>query len=113
MAFSVGGCGQAKKAHSNPAKLPARHVVAPDQTPCSVLRTRAASNRLAGKLVDRVVAPDHQSQRKTIGIIGESLWATCMQPTLPGVHDVATYRPVRAVLRAIQRDFDEQAITGG
>jgi predicted small lipoprotein YifL len=113
LALSLSGCGQAKKPLAHPANPSARHVLAPDQTSCSALRTRAASDRLAGKLVDRAVAPYHQSQRQTIGIIGESLWATCRQPTLPGVRDVATYRPVRAVLKAIQRDFDEQAITGG
>jgi hypothetical protein len=47
-------------------------------------KTKAASRRLARQLVDRVVAPDGQSERKTIGTISESLFATCKQPRLPG-----------------------------
>jgi hypothetical protein len=80
---------------------------------CSDLATKAAAHRVARKLVDRVVAPDGQSERQTIGIIGESLYATCRQPRLPGVADVKAYRPVKAVLAAVQRDFDEEEIAGG
>jgi len=67
---------------------------------------------LARKLVDRVVAPEHQSERETIGIIGESLYATCRQPRLPGAPRIGDYRPVKPVLAAIQRDFDEEEISG-
>ena len=88
-------------------------AIRPDETPCSALKTRAATHALARKLVDRVVAPEHQGERETIGIIGESLYATCKQPQLPGVKNMKTYQPVKPVLAAIQRDFDEQEITGG
>lgn len=88
-------------------------AIRPDETPCRALQTRAASHALARKLVDRVVAPEHQSERETIGIIGESLYATCRQPRLPGVRDIKAYRPVKPVLAAIQRDFDEEEINGG
>ena len=84
-----------------------------EDTRCGTLGTKAATQRLARRLVDRVVAPDGQSERKTIGTISESLFATCRQPHLPGVKRAADYRPVRSVLAAIQRDFDEEAINGG
>jgi hypothetical protein len=87
--------------------------VKPDAVPCADLRTRTAAHRLARKLVDRVVAPEHQRERETIGIIGESLYATCRQPRLAGVKNMAAYRPVKPVLAAIQRDFDEDEINGG
>ena len=110
LAALLAGCGT-----SEPAAKPAQgaRAVQPDQTPCRALKTRAASHALARNLVDRVVAPDHQSERKTIGIIGESLYATCRQPRLPGVNNIDAYRPVKPVLAAIQRDFDEEEITGG
>ena len=62
--------------------------------------------------MDRVVAPEGQSERETVGIIGESLYATCRQPRLPGVDDVDHYRPVKPVLREVQRDFDQEEIEG-
>lgn len=88
-------------------------TVPPDQVPCVQLKTRQAAHLLARKLVDRVVAPEGQPERQTIGIIGESLYATCRQPRLPGVDDVDDYRAVKPVLREIQRDFDQDEITGG
>lgn len=105
----VGGCAS----NEPPPKRtrPAR-TVSPDATTCGALRTRTASHALARKLVDRVVAPEHQRERETIGIIGESLYATCKQPRLPGVKDMRSYRPVKPVLAAIQRDFDEEEISG-
>jgi hypothetical protein len=74
---------------------------------------RPEAHALARRLVDRVVSPTGQSERETIGIIGESLYATCKQPTLPGVKRAADYRPVKPVLAEIQRDFDEDEIVGG
>lgn len=47
------------------------------------------------------------------GTIANSLEATCRQPKLPGVSNPGDYRPVKPVLEAIQRDFDEEEITGG
>src|SRR5690349_14163570 len=93
----VAGCGTNEKpvrpeAHAKPRS------VKPDDVSCANLRTRPAAHRLARKLVDRVVAPEHQRERETIGIIGESLYATCRQPHLPGVTNMAAYRPVKPVL---------------
>jgi hypothetical protein len=106
----LAGCGGSEP----PSKQThAVKAISPDQTPCRALETRAASHALARKLVDRVVAPEHQRERETIGIIGESLYATCKQPHLPGVKDMKAYRPVKPVLAAVQRDFDEEEITGG
>jgi hypothetical protein len=106
-------CGQTKRVQPDRPQPTTHYAVPADKTPCRALRTRAASHRLARKLVDRVVAPVHQPERQTIGVIGESLFATCKQPKLPGVPDVAKYRPVLPVLKAVQRDFDEEAINGG
>jgi hypothetical protein len=114
VAAAIAGCGGSggDASTTSAAKAPQR-TQKPAETPCAQLRTKAAARRVAVKLVDRVVAPDGQPERQTIGIIAESLWATCRQPRLPGVEDVAKYRPVRPVLNAIQRDFDEEAISGG
>lgn len=95
---------------------PAKHALkaypaGPEQVTCAALKSRAAAHRLARRLVDRVVAPEGQTERETIGIIGESLYATCRQPRLPGVATAAGYRPVKPVLAAIQRDFDEEEIS--
>jgi hypothetical protein len=84
----------------------------PERVPCAQLKTRRAAHGLAAKVVDRVVAPDGQSERRTIGIIGESLYATCRQPKLPGVKKAEDYKPVKPVLREIQRDFDTDEIAG-
>ena len=112
-AIAASGCGSQPAAEPQPAK-PASHApVRPEDARCADLATKPAAHRLARKLVDRVVAPDGQSERQTIGIIGESLYATCRQPRLPGVSNMRNYRPVKSVLEAIQRDFDEQEITGG
>jgi hypothetical protein len=54
-----------------------------------------------------------EAERETIGIIGESLYATCRQPHLPGVERAGDYRPVKPVLAEIQRDFGEEEISGG
>lgn len=108
---TVAACGAAEKPNPRPAVKP--HRVRPEDARCSDLATKAAAHKLARKLVDRVVAPDGQSERETIGIIGESLYATCRQPRLPGVGDVKAYRPVKPVLAAVQRDFDEEEIAGG
>jgi hypothetical protein len=108
----LAGCGgSAPKQPADNAAPP--RPARPDDARCADLTTKAAAHKLARKLVDRVVAPDGQSERETIGIIGESLHATCTQPRLPGVADVQKYRPVKPVLAEIQRDFDEDAITGG
>ena len=106
----LAGCGGSE---SPPKQAHPVRTVSPEQTPCRALKTRAASHALARKLVDRVVAPEQQRERETIGIIGESLYATCRQPHLPGVKDMKAYRPVKPVLAAVQRDFDEEEITGG
>jgi hypothetical protein len=111
-AVTLAACGSSPSKTPAPAAKSPVHVTAGD-TPCADLRTRAAAHDLARRLVDRVVAPDGQSQRHTIGIIGESLYATCKQPRLPGVANMDRYKPVKPVLAAIQRDFDEQEITGG
>ena len=108
----VAGCGTGEKS-TRPEPRAKPRTVKPDDVPCAELRTRTATHRLARKLVDRVVAPEHQKERETIGIIGESLYATCRQPRLPGVKNMAAYRPVKPVLAAIQRDFDEEEISGG
>ena len=79
---------------------------------CAQLRTRQDARRVAQQLVDRVVAPEGQSERETIGIIAESLHVTCRQPRIPGVDDIDHYRPVKPVLREIQRDFDQEEIEG-
>jgi hypothetical protein len=110
--LGLAACGTTEK---KPPVAPAvkSAPLRPDDARCSELATRAAAHRLARKLVDRVVAPEGQSERETIGIIGESLYATCRQPRLPGVEDVRSYRPVKPVLAAVQRDFDEEEINGG
>jgi hypothetical protein len=77
-----------------------------------VIGTRRGARRLAALLVDDVVAPDGQSRRETADVIAGSLHATCSQPKLPGVEDPGDYRPVRPVLEAIQRHFDEDEISG-
>ena len=110
---ALAGCGGGADKAAPPAKPAKSRAAKPDDVRCAQLSTRAAAHRLAQKLVDRVVAPEHQSERETIGIIGESLYATCRQPHLPGVSDVAQYRPVKPVLAVIQRDFDEEEISGG
>lgn len=46
------------------------------------------------------------------GTIANSLKATCSQPKLPGVADPANYKPVKPVLRGIQRDFDAEEMNG-
>ena len=113
VAACAAGCGDdAKPVPSTATKAHARPRP-PDDARCADLRTRASAHRLARKLVDRVVAPPDHSERETIGTIGESLYATCRQPRLPGVKDVGAYRPVKPVLRAVQRDFDEEEIAGG
>lgn len=84
----------------------------PDDVTCGQLRTGREARRLARQLVDRVVAPEGQSGRETIGIIGESLYVTCRQARIPGVDDVDHYRPVKPVLREVQRDFDQEEIEG-
>jgi hypothetical protein len=56
------------------------------------------------------VAPPDHSEREVRGTIANSLEATCSQPKLPGVSDPADYKPVKPVLAAIQRDFDEDEI---
>jgi len=84
----------------------------PDQVRCARLKTRSATRELARQLVDRVVAPEAQSERETIRIIAESLYATCRQPRLPGVGDAGRYKPVKPVLAQVQRDFDEHEIAG-
>jgi hypothetical protein len=109
IAVAAGGCGGGEP--------PAKHALKtgpprPEQVTCAALRSRAAAHGLARRLVDRVVAPEGQSERETIGIIGESLYATCRQPRLPGVPKMADYRPVKPVLAAVQRDFDEEEISG-
>jgi hypothetical protein len=109
IAVAFGGCGGGEP--------PAKHALntrppRPEQVTCAALKSRAAAHALARKLVDRVVAPEGQAERETIGIIGESLYATCRQPRLPGVPRMADYRPVKPVLAAIQRDFDEEEISG-
>jgi hypothetical protein len=58
------------------------------------------------------VAPEDQPERETIGIIGESLYATCRQPRLAGIKNVEDYKPVKPVLAEIQRDFDQDEIAG-
>ncbi|HEX6715136.1 MAG TPA: hypothetical protein VF066_17230 [Thermoleophilaceae bacterium] len=108
-ATAVGACGDEEPAATHAVKARAAR---PGQMTCAALTSRAAAHRLARKLVDRVVAPEGQSERETIGIIGESLYATCRQPRLPGVARMADYRPVKPVLAAIQRDFDEEEIAG-
>jgi hypothetical protein len=110
--LAVGCGGDPKPAPATTAPARARPA-SPDEVRCGELQTRASAHRLARKLVDRVVAPEHQRERETIGIIGESLYATCRQQRLPGVKKAADYRPVKPVLAAIQRDFDEEEITGG
>lgn len=55
----------------------------------------------------RLVAPPDHSEHAVRGTIANSLKATCSQPKLPGVADPGDYRPVKPVLKAIQRDFDE------
>jgi hypothetical protein len=109
IAIAFGGCGGGEP--------PAEHALntrppRPEQVTCAALKSRAAAHAFAPKLVDRVVAPEGQAERETIGIIGESLYATCRQPRLPGVPRMADYRPVKPVLAAIQRDFDEEEISG-
>jgi hypothetical protein len=86
--------------------------VRPDEVTCAQLRTRRAARQVARKLVDRVVAPEGQSERETIGGIGESLYVTCRQPRIPGVKDIDHYRPVEPVLREVQRDFDQEEVEG-
>jgi len=108
------GCGAtaSDSARNRPDQKAGPRALKPDGVPCAELQTRQAAHRLARKLVDRVVAPDRQAERETIGIIGESLYATCRQPSMPGVADMARYRPVKSVLAAVQRDFDEEEIAG-
>lgn len=106
---ALSACGSREPAATHATK--ARRA-SPDQVTCATLKSRAAAHRQARKLVDRVVAPEGQSERETIGIIGESLYATCRQPRLSGVPRMADYRPVKPVLAAIQRDFDEEEIAG-
>lgn len=84
--------------------------VRPAAVTCAQLRTRREARQLARELVDRVVAPEAQSERETIGSIGESLYVTCRQPRIPGVADIDHYRPVKPVLREVQRDFDQEEI---
>ena len=108
---SLAACGASEKRVPQRAVKPQR--TRPEDARCSDLATRAAAHKVARKLVDRVVAPDGQAERETIGIIGESLYATCRQPRLPGVADVKAYQPVKPVLAAVQRDFDEEEIAGG
>jgi hypothetical protein len=110
-AVALSGCGGGPDRETAAPKKP--RVVAPDQATCAQLSTRTAAHKLARKLVDRVVAPEDESERETIGIIGESLYATCRQPRLPGVKSVKAYHPVKPVLAAVQRDFDEHEINGG
>lgn len=85
----------------------------PEDVRCRQLRTRAATDRLARRLVDQVVAPADHSARETAGIISESLYATCRQPKLPGVEDAGDYKPVEPVLKQVQRHFDTDEIGGG
>ena len=108
-ALTLVGCGANQPA--KPAKAPTRPR--PDDVRCADLKTKAAANGLARKLVDRVVAPPDHSERQTIGTIAASLYATCRQPHLPGVRNAVDYKPVKPVLAAIQRDFDEDEIAGG
>ena len=103
------GGGGASEHQTTTASTPKR----PDDVTCRDLKTKAAAHALARKLVDRVVAPPDHTDHQTIGTIGESLYATCRQPHLPGVKDAGDYKPVEPVLAAIQRDFDEEEIAGG
>lgn len=105
------GCG----GRDTPVKTTTAHPkpTRPEQARCAQLKSRPAAHALARQLVDRVVAPTGQSERETIGIIGESLYATCRQPRLPGVKRMSDYQPVKPVLAAVQRDFDEEEIAGG
>jgi hypothetical protein len=107
---ALAGCANSTP---KPPTAARQHSTNPDAATCAELASRPAAHELARKLVDRVVAPEHQSERTTIGIIGESLYATCRQPRLPGVKSVKEYRPVKTVLAAVQRDFDEDEISGG
>jgi hypothetical protein len=80
---------------------------------CGELLTKAAAYRLADKLTVRLVAPPDHSARDVQNAIAGSLYSTCGQPKLPGVADPADYRPVKPVLAGIQRDFDEEELSGG
>ena len=81
-------------------------------TTCRALQTKAEARALATRIDHLLVAPDGQARATTLRTLSDSLHATCRQPTLPGVADPLDYRPVRPVVRQLQREFDEHALDG-
>ena len=97
IAAALGGCGGAD---DDPAPRRDAGVT------CRDIRTKAQAMRIARQVDHRVVAPDGQSRRETLDVIGGSLYATCRNPAL------RDYRPIGPVLREVQAHFDEEAIEG-
>ena len=105
-AAALAGCGGGD-GKAAPAAKP-KHPKTVDATTCRDLRAPEALRRISDELTVRLVAPPDHSEREVRGTIANSLKATCSQPELPGVSDPADYKPVKPVLRGIQRDFDEE-----
>lgn len=102
LAFAACGGGEGRDGRSEPVR--------PVATPCRELQTKAAARRLALRLDHLLIAPEDQPRRITVRSLGDSLHATCRQPTLPGVEDPLDYRPVRPVIRQLQQEFDEHEL---
>ena len=62
--------------------------------------------RIARRVDHRVVAPDGQSRRETLDVIGGSLYATCRNPAL------RDSKPIGPVLREVQAHFDQESLEG-
>ena len=105
------GCGDTERRTESPAKAKP-HAARPIDTPCRAIQTRAAARRLALKVDYLLIAPEHESRRQVVGTLAGSLYATCRQPTLPGVSDPLDYRPLRSVLAQLQTEYDEEEISG-
>ena len=107
----LGACGNTDQRSESVAK-PKPHAVRPIDTRCRAIQTRAAARRLALKVDYLLIAPEHESRRQILGTLAGSLYATCRQPTLPGVSDPLEYRPVRSVIAQMQTEYDEEEISG-
>ena len=98
LSLAASGCGE------EPRPAPKPRAKRAEELTCADLRDRSRLRRVCRELVVRVVAPEGQREAETADTIAGSLRATCSQPGR------ADYRPVRPVLRAVQKHFDEEEI---